>query len=97
MPRLACLSFQGSSFWEACDKGIVAATSYLKPLGTTVDNIQLGTALTAEVIVAGLARRVPLAALCAPAALSVMLLVLWAYAGIFWTGAGWPPGTPTGR
>jgi ribose transport system substrate-binding protein len=52
--RLACLSFQGSSFWEACDKGIAAATAYLKPLGTTVDYIQLGTALTAEAVVAGI-------------------------------------------
>jgi ribose transport system substrate-binding protein len=52
--RLACLSFQGSSFWEACDKGITAATAYLKPLNTTVDYIQLGTALTAEVVVAGI-------------------------------------------
>lgn len=52
--RLAMLSFQGSSFWEAVDKGIVAATAYLKPLNTTVDYIQLGTALTAEVIVAGI-------------------------------------------
>jgi ribose transport system substrate-binding protein len=52
--RLAVLSFQGSSFWEATDKGIAAATSYLAPLNTTVDYIQLGTALTAETIVAGL-------------------------------------------
>lgn len=52
--RLAMLSFQGSSFWEAVDKGIVAGTSYLKGLNTTVDYIQLGTALTAEVIVAGI-------------------------------------------
>ena len=52
--RLAVLSFQGSSFWEATDKGIAAATEYLAPLNTTVDYIQLGTALTAEVIVAGL-------------------------------------------
>ncbi|MBV9634932.1 MAG: substrate-binding domain-containing protein [Methylobacteriaceae bacterium] len=52
--RLAILSFQGSSFWEACEKGIKSATDYLKPLGSTVDNIQLGTALTAEAIVAGL-------------------------------------------
>lgn len=37
----------------------------------------------APVPAADLARRVPLAALGAPAALSVMLLVLWAYAGIF--------------
>jgi ribose transport system substrate-binding protein len=52
--RLAMLSFQGSSFWEAVDKGIAAATAYLKPLNTTVDYIQLGTGLTAEVIVAGI-------------------------------------------
>ena len=52
--RLAMLSFQGSSFWEAVDKGIVSATAYLKPLNTTVDYVQLGTALTAEVIVAGI-------------------------------------------
>jgi ribose transport system substrate-binding protein len=52
--RLAMLSFQGSSFWEATDKGIAAATSYLKPLGTTVDYLQLGTALTAEAVVAGI-------------------------------------------
>jgi ribose transport system substrate-binding protein len=52
--RLAVLSFQGSSFWEATDKGIAAATSYLAPLNTTVDYIQLGTGLTAEVVVAGL-------------------------------------------
>ena len=52
--RLAMLSFQGSSFWEAVDKGIVAGTAYLKPLNTTVDYVQLGTALTAEVIVAGI-------------------------------------------
>jgi ribose transport system substrate-binding protein len=52
--RLAVLSFQGSSFWEAADKGIAAATDYLKPLGSTVDYIQLGTGLTAEAVVAGL-------------------------------------------
>ena len=52
--RLAVLSFQGSSFWEAADKGITAATSYLASLNTTVDYIQLGTGLTAEVVVAGL-------------------------------------------
>lgn len=52
--RLAMLSFQGSSFWEAVDKGIAAGTAYLKPLNTTVDYVQLGTALTAEVIVAGI-------------------------------------------
>lgn len=52
--RLAVLSFQGSSFWEAADKGIAAATEYLKPLNTTVDYIQLGTGLTAEVMVAGI-------------------------------------------
>ncbi|MBB5752289.1 sugar ABC transporter substrate-binding protein [Prosthecomicrobium pneumaticum] len=52
--RLAVLSFQGSSFWEAADKGIAAATDYLKPLNTTVDYIQLGTGLTAETIVAGI-------------------------------------------
>lgn len=52
--RLAMLSFQGSSFWEAVDKGIVSATAYLKPLNTTVDYIQLGTNLTAEVVVAGI-------------------------------------------
>ena len=43
--RLAVLSFQGSSFWEAADKGIAAATSYLKPLGSSVDYIQLGRRL----------------------------------------------------
>ena len=52
--RLAMLSFQDSSFWEAVDKGIASATAYLKPLNTTVDYVQLGTALTAEVIVAGI-------------------------------------------
>ncbi|MDX3926426.1 MAG: substrate-binding domain-containing protein [Shinella sp.] len=52
--RLAVLSFQGSSFWEAADKGIKAATDYLAPLNTTVDYIQLGTGLTAEAVVAGL-------------------------------------------
>jgi ribose transport system substrate-binding protein len=52
--RLAVLSFQGSSFWEATDKGIAAATEYLAPLNTTVDYIQLGTALTAEAVVAGI-------------------------------------------
>ena len=52
--RLAVLSFQGSSFWEATDKGIAAATSYVKPLGSAVDYIQLGTALTAEAVVAGI-------------------------------------------
>ncbi len=52
--RLAMLSFQGSSFWEAVDTGIAAGTRYLKPLNTTVEYIQLGTALTAEAIVAGI-------------------------------------------
>lgn len=52
--RLAMLSFQGSSFWEAVDKGIAAGTQYLAPLNTTVDYIQLGTALTAEAVVAGI-------------------------------------------
>ena len=52
--RLAMLSFQGSSFWEAVDKGIAAGTSYLAPLNTTVDYIQLGTGLTAEAVVAGI-------------------------------------------
>jgi ribose transport system substrate-binding protein len=52
--RLAMLSFQGSSFWEAVDKGIIAGTSYLKALNTSVDYIQLGTALTAEAVVAGI-------------------------------------------
>ncbi len=52
--RLAVLSFQGSSFWEAADKGIAAAKAYLAPLGSTVDYIQLGTALTAEAVVAGI-------------------------------------------
>jgi len=37
----------------------------------------------APVAAAGLAGRVLLAAMAAPVALSVMLLVLWAYAGIF--------------
>src|SRR5579884_963091 len=41
--RLAMLSFQGSSFWQAVDKGIAAGKSYLAPLGSTVDYIQLGT------------------------------------------------------
>ena len=52
--RLAVLSFQGSSFWQAADKGIAAATAYLAPLGSTVDYIQLGTGLTAEAVVDGL-------------------------------------------
>jgi ribose transport system substrate-binding protein len=52
--RLAMLSFQGSSFWEAVDQGIHGATAYLKPLNSTVDYIQLGTALTAEAVVAGI-------------------------------------------
>ncbi|MDQ0390548.1 sugar ABC transporter substrate-binding protein [Labrys monachus] len=52
--RLAVLSFQGSSFWEAADKGIAAAKDYLAPLNATVDYIQLGTGLTAEAVVAGL-------------------------------------------
>ena len=52
--RLAMLSFQGSSFWQAVDKGIAAGTAYLAPLGSTVDYIQLGTALTAEAVVAGI-------------------------------------------
>jgi ribose transport system substrate-binding protein len=52
--RLAMLSFQGSSFWEAVDQGIAAATPYLKELNTTVDYIQLGTGLTAEVVIAGI-------------------------------------------
>ena len=52
--RIAMLSFQGSSFWEAVDQGIAAATPYLKELNTTVDNIQLGTGLTAEVVIAGI-------------------------------------------
>lgn len=52
--RLAVLSFQGSSFWEAADQGIAAARAYLAPLGTTVDYIQLGTALTPEAVDAGI-------------------------------------------
>ncbi|HTW26809.1 MAG TPA: substrate-binding domain-containing protein [Acetobacteraceae bacterium] len=52
--RLAMLSFQGSSFWEAVDKGITAGKAYLAPLGSTVDYIQLGTALTAEAVVTGI-------------------------------------------
>lgn len=52
--RLAVLSFQGSSFWEAADKGIAAGKAYLAPLGSTVDYIQLGTALTAEAVDAGI-------------------------------------------
>lgn len=52
--RLAVLFFQGSSFLQAVDRGIYAATDYLKPLNATVDYIQLGTALTQEVVVAGL-------------------------------------------
>jgi len=52
--RLAVLSFQGSSFWQAADQGIATAKAYLAPLGTTVDYIQLGTALTAEAVVAGI-------------------------------------------
>jgi ribose transport system substrate-binding protein len=52
--RLAMLSFQGSSFWEAVEKGIATATPYLAAQNTTVDYVQLGTALTAEVIVAGI-------------------------------------------
>jgi ribose transport system substrate-binding protein len=52
--RLVALSFQGSSFWEAADQGIVAAKAYLAPLGSTVDDIQLGTALTAEAVDAGI-------------------------------------------
>lgn len=42
-----------------------------------------GQLTTAPVPDADLASRVPLAALAAPVALSVLLLVLWAYAGIF--------------
>jgi hypothetical protein len=42
-----------------------------------------GRVTAAPVSAAALASRVPLAALAAPVALSVMLLVLWAYAGIF--------------
>jgi hypothetical protein len=49
--RLAILSFKGSSFWEAFDKGITAATKYLKSLNTGVDHTQLGIDLTPEVIV----------------------------------------------
>jgi ribose transport system substrate-binding protein len=52
--RLAVLFFQGSSFLKAVDVGISAATDYLKPLNTTVDYIQLGTALTQEAVVTGL-------------------------------------------
>ena len=52
--RIAVLFFQGSSFLQAVDTGIYSATEYLKPLNTTVDYIQLGTALTPEVVVAGL-------------------------------------------
>jgi ribose transport system substrate-binding protein len=52
--RIAILSYQGTAFWEAADVGIKAATKYLKPLGTTVDYIQLGTTLTPEIMVAGL-------------------------------------------
>jgi ribose transport system substrate-binding protein len=52
--RIAMLSYQGTAFWEAADVGIRAAAAYLKPLGTTVDYLQLGTTLTPEVMVAGL-------------------------------------------
>ena len=52
--RLAILSFQGSSFWQAADQGIAAAKAYLAPLNSDVDYIQLGTALTAEAVVAGI-------------------------------------------
>jgi ribose transport system substrate-binding protein len=52
--RLAVLSFQGSSFWQAADQGIQAAKAYLTPLGDTVDYIQLGTGLTAEAVDAGI-------------------------------------------
>jgi ribose transport system substrate-binding protein len=52
--RIAILSYQGTAFWEATDVGIRAATQYLKALGTTVDYIQLGTAMAPEVAVAGL-------------------------------------------
>ena len=52
--RIAVLSYQGTAFWEAADVGIAAAQAYLKPLGTTVDYIQLGTSLTPEIMVAGL-------------------------------------------
>ena len=52
--RIAVLSYQGTAFWEAADIGIAAAQAYLKPLGTTVDYIQLGTSLTPEIMVAGL-------------------------------------------
>ncbi len=52
--RIAVLSYQGSSFWQAVDGGIEAAQAYLEPLNTTVDYIQLGTTLSAEVLVAGI-------------------------------------------
>jgi ribose transport system substrate-binding protein len=52
--RIAVLFFQGSSFLKEVDRGIEAATAYLAPLNTTVDYIQLGTALTQEVVINGL-------------------------------------------
>lgn len=52
--RLAALSFQSAAFWDAIGEGITEATSYLKPLNTTVDHISFGATLDVESVVAGL-------------------------------------------
>jgi ribose transport system substrate-binding protein len=52
--RLAALSFQSAAFWDAIGEGITEATSYLKPLNTTVEHISFGATLDVESVVAGL-------------------------------------------
>lgn len=52
--RIAFLSFQNNPFWVPVTEGANAAAEYLSNFDTTVDYIDLGDSLTAEVVVAGI-------------------------------------------
>ncbi len=52
--RIAFLSFQNNPFWVPVTEGAAAAKDYLASRNTTVDYIDLGDSLTAEVVIAGI-------------------------------------------
>ncbi|WP_102958018.1 sugar ABC transporter substrate-binding protein [Mangrovicella endophytica] len=52
--RIAFLSFQNNPFWMPVTEGAKAANDYLKPLGGTVDFVDLGNELSAEAVVSGI-------------------------------------------
>lgn len=52
--KIAFLSFQNNPFWTPVTEGAKAANDYLKGFDATVDFVDLGNELSAEVVVAGI-------------------------------------------